>query len=193
MPNKCLNLAVFADQSSVFQPHNMVTLNFLGTDGPFMPSEAPPTSYMAPKEPFEFLPVELNEIEPETVKDVIDDDAINDEYEQDSRHEEIESLEETDDNLDDMIIKSIEEALDIDVPVDAKLRHRDSSPRPSRNPELKSYPHAKVRHFLHLVSIFPWPRKLGRKNGRSVSKFSLPLLVFSHFSDLLSLKTSVVY
>ena len=37
------------------------------------------------------------------------------------------------DELDNQIIKAIEEVLDVDIPVDSKLLYRDSSPRYTRN------------------------------------------------------------
>ena len=74
-------------------------------------------------------------LEPERVKDFIEDDAINtedDEYEYvdhgvitDDRVEETNGQEMI---LDDMIIKSVEEALAIRVPNDPMIRHRDTDP-----------------------------------------------------------------
>ena len=104
----------------------------------YEPSTKPPTNYKAPSLPFK-LPVQINDaLEPERVKDFIEDDAINtedDEYEYVDHgvitDDRVSTTEETNGQemiLDDMIIKSVEEALAIRVPNDPMIRHRDTDP-----------------------------------------------------------------
>jgi hypothetical protein len=129
----------------------------------FEPSEAPTDVYQAPTNiyeiPAEFSEITaVNSLQPERVKDFsnVPDDAINtdeEEYEylepeQVTEQEALDrvaaiapptqndaekSSDQTQPSLDNTIIKAIEEALEIDVPVDSQLRHRDASPRPNRD------------------------------------------------------------
>ncbi len=61
-------------------------------------------------------------------------------------------VERVDRDLDDLIIKAVEEALKIDVPVDSKLRHRDASPRPSRDqPSFKDFGDEKMKVTINSI------------------------------------------
>ena len=101
----------------------------------YEPSTKPPTNYKAPSVAFH-VPEIHDSLEAESVKNFIEDEAITSEEDyvyinneralsttESSGHEMI---------LDDMIIKSIEEALAIRVPNDPMIRHRDTNPKPTK-------------------------------------------------------------
>ena len=88
------------------------------------PSQALPTSYVAPG------------LRSEQVKDFIGKDAINtDDYDYTSE-ENVPFLDNLTEDLDSLIISSVEEALQVSIPLDSTLRTRDVK-KPKRNPNGK--------------------------------------------------------
>ena len=72
-------------------------------------------------------------------------------------------------NLDDDIIKAIEEALEIDVPVDSKLLYRDSSPRFSR--DQLSFHDSQIGGHRNQVGEKSFAETSKQKSGKRCRKF----------------------
>ena len=104
------------------------------------PSQALPTSYVAPG------------LRSEHVKDFIGKEAIDtDDYDYTSE-ENVPFLDNLTEDLDNLIISSVEEALQVSVPLDSTLRTRDVK-KPKRNPNEKGQVRIKINFYSLTWSV----------------------------------------
>ena len=119
----------------------------------YVPSTPPPTSYQAPTEPFSIEP-EVFTVNYDTINDDIEYVEVSNDEDEKNNGKPIELRNpkqfkiRKNDNLDDLIIESVEKTLNIHVPEDPKLRHRGVTKSAINKDQEK-----KVSHPLDIINL----------------------------------------